>query len=73
MLKEGGYVTGCFGKWGLGYPGSEGSPENQGFDEFYGYNCQRLAHNYYPPFSKGCSRKQFGEVSGLRRVKSKAC
>ncbi|MDR2775822.1 MAG: arylsulfatase [Tannerella sp.] len=48
MLKEAGYVTGCFGKWGLGYPGSEGSPENQGFDEFYGYNCQRLAHNYYP-------------------------
>ena len=20
----------------------------QGFDEFYGYNCQRIAHNYYP-------------------------
>jgi arylsulfatase A-like enzyme len=48
MLKKAGYVTGCFGKWGLGYPGSEGAPENQGFDEFYGYNCQRLAHNYYP-------------------------
>lgn len=47
MLKEAGYVTGAFGKWGLGYPGSEGDPNNQGFDEFYGYNCQRLAHNYY--------------------------
>jgi arylsulfatase A-like enzyme len=48
MLKERGYTTGCFGKWGLGYPGSEGAPENQGIDEFYGYNCQRIAHNYYP-------------------------
>jgi len=48
LLKENGYATGVFGKWGLGFPGSEGDPNNQGFDEFYGYNCQRLAHNYYP-------------------------
>jgi len=48
MLKAAGYVTGGFGKWGLGYPASEGDPNNQGFDEFFGYNCQRLAHNYYP-------------------------
>lgn len=48
ILQDAGYVTGAFGKWGLGYPGSEGDPNNQGFDEFFGYNCQRLAHNYYP-------------------------
>lgn len=48
MFKESGYATGCFGKWGLGYPYSEGAPENQGFDTFFGYNCQGLAHNYYP-------------------------
>ncbi len=48
MLKQAGYVTGCFGKWGLGYPGSEGDPNRQGFDEFYGFNCQRQAHNYFP-------------------------
>ncbi|MDR1672777.1 MAG: arylsulfatase [Bacteroidales bacterium] len=48
MLQAGGYATGCFGKWGLGYPGSEGMPENQGFETFFGYNCQTLAHNYYP-------------------------
>lgn len=48
LLKEAGYVTGAFGKWGLGFPGSEGDPANQGFDQFFGYNCQRLAHNYYP-------------------------
>lgn len=47
-LKNAGYATGAFGKWGLGYPGSEGDPNNQGFDEFYGYNCQRIGHNYYP-------------------------
>jgi arylsulfatase A-like enzyme len=48
MLQQAGYTTGAFGKWGLGSPGSTGDPNNQGFDEFYGYNCQRLAHNYYP-------------------------
>lgn len=47
-LKEAGYRTAAFGKWGLGYPGSEGAPNSQGFDQFYGYNCQRVAHNYYP-------------------------
>ncbi|NQU54378.1 MAG: arylsulfatase [Bacteroidetes bacterium] len=50
ILKENGYTTGAFGKWGLGYPGSEGDPNKQGFDEFYGYNDQTLAHNYYPYF-----------------------
>ena len=48
LLQDRGYRTGVFGKWGLGYPGSEGEPLAQGFDRFYGYNCQRLAHNYYP-------------------------
>jgi arylsulfatase A-like enzyme len=48
LLKGAGYTTGAFGKWGLGYPGSEGEPLKQGFDRFFGYNCQRLAHHYYP-------------------------
>jgi arylsulfatase A len=48
LLKEKGYTTGAFGKWGLGYPGSEGDPLQQGFDTFFGYNSQALAHNYYP-------------------------
>lgn len=50
MLKKAGYATGCIGKWGLGYPGSEGTPNKMGFDFFYGYNCQRQAHTYFPPF-----------------------
>lgn len=48
LLKERGYATAAFGKWGLGGPGSTGHPSNQGFDHFYGYLCQRVAHNYYP-------------------------
>jgi arylsulfatase A len=47
-LKAQGYATAAFGKWGLGFPGSEGDPLKQGFDRFYGYNCQRNAHTYYP-------------------------
>lgn len=49
-LQELGYATGCFGKWGLGEVGSTGDPLNQGFDRFFGYNCQRHAHNYYPRY-----------------------
>jgi arylsulfatase A len=48
QLKKVGYVTGVIGKWGLGGPDSTGAPNKQGFDYFYGYNCQRQAHNYYP-------------------------
>jgi len=49
-LKQAGYTTGLIGKWGLGGPGSEGVPNRQGFDYFYGYLGQRHAHNYYPEF-----------------------
>ena len=48
MLHDAGYATGCFGKWGLGYPGSTSDPTRVGFDNFFGYNCQTLAHDYYP-------------------------
>ncbi|MCK4957883.1 MAG: arylsulfatase, partial [Planctomycetes bacterium] len=47
LLKQANYTTGMFGKWGLGSPGSTSDPANL-FDEFYGYNCQRQAHTYYP-------------------------
>jgi arylsulfatase len=48
VLQTAGYTTGIVGKWGLGAPHSEGVPNRQGFDYFYGYNCQRQAHNLYP-------------------------
>ena len=47
-LGDLGYRTAGYGKWGLGGPGTRGAPERQGFDHFYGYLCQRVAHNYYP-------------------------
>lgn len=50
LLKDAGYTTGLIGKWGLGGPDSTGIPNRQGFDYFYGYLCQRHAHNYYPEF-----------------------
>lgn len=46
-LKAAGYRTGAFGKWGLGFVGTSGDPNKQGIDEFYGFNCQLLAHSYY--------------------------
>ena len=50
VLKEAGYMTGAFGKWGLGPSNTTGSPIKQGFDRFFGYNGQRNAHSYYPAF-----------------------
>ena len=50
MLKEHGYATGGYGKWGLGDAGSTGVPHRQGFDEFFGYLHQIHAHSYYPDF-----------------------
>jgi arylsulfatase A-like enzyme len=50
LFKQAGYATGVFGKWGLGAPGSASEPHKMGFDRFYGFNCQRMAHHYYPYF-----------------------
>ena len=49
LLKGVGYSNGMVGKWGLGPPNSNSIPTKMGFDYFYGYNCQRMAHNLYPP------------------------
>lgn len=48
IFRNAGYTTGIFGKWGLGYPGSGAEPQDRGFERFYGYNCQRESHLYYP-------------------------
>ncbi|MGB7294045.1 MAG: sulfatase-like hydrolase/transferase [Candidatus Aminicenantales bacterium] len=50
LLKDAGYATGAVRKWGLGGPTTSGHPNRQGFDFWYGYLCQRVAHNYYPPY-----------------------
>ncbi len=49
-LKENGYATAGFGKWGLGNPGTSGVPWKQGFDLWYGYIDQVHAHHYFPDY-----------------------
>ncbi|WP_420933483.1 arylsulfatase [Alteromonas sp. A081] len=48
VMKQAGYQTALIGKWGLGGPGSYGTPNKQGFDYFFGYLDQKQAHNHYP-------------------------
>lgn len=50
MLKDAGYATACMGKWGMGMFDTTGSPLKVGFDHFFGYNCQRHAHSYFPAY-----------------------
>ena len=50
VLKAAGYTTGGFGKWGLGGPHTSGEPLRQGFDRWFGYNGQAVAHNFYPTY-----------------------
>ena len=50
LLKTAGYETGMIGKWGLGDIGTTGDPTKQGFDFFYGYTDQVLAHNHFPEY-----------------------
>ena len=50
VLKEAGYTTGMTGKWGLGEPNTSGHPNDQGFDEWFGYLNQRRAHSYFPDY-----------------------
>ena len=47
LLKQAGYTSGGFGKWGLGDFDTPGVPERQGFDRFFGHYHQVHAHYYY--------------------------
>jgi arylsulfatase len=48
LLQSAGYETAMIGKWGLGGPRTSGEPNQQGFDEWFGYYCQRQAQTAYP-------------------------
>ncbi len=50
VAKGAGYATSTFGKWGMGFFDSSGAPSRQGVDHFFGYNCQRHAHSYFPTY-----------------------
>ncbi|MFD2967253.1 arylsulfatase [Sphingobacterium bambusae] len=64
LLQQAGYVTGAFGKWGLGPVLSAGDPNKQGFDQFFGYNCQSQAHRYYPTHLWNNTQKIMLEKNG---------
>lgn len=49
-FREAGYATAGMGKWGLGPVGSTGDPNRKGFELFFGYNCQAVAHSFYPRY-----------------------
>ncbi|MCM5663387.1 arylsulfatase [Galbibacter mesophilus] len=61
VLKNAGYRTALIGKWGLGIENSTGDPLKQGFDSYYGYLDQVLAHNYYPEYLLRNGKKEFLE------------
>jgi arylsulfatase A-like enzyme len=48
IAKTQNYRTGLIGKWGLGEERTTGTPNKKGFDYFFGFLNQTLAHNYYP-------------------------
>jgi len=50
VAQAAGYATSTFGKWGMGFWDTTGDPHHQGVDHFYGYNCQRHAHSYFPTY-----------------------
>lgn len=57
LFKDNGYATACMGKWGMGMFDTPGSPLKVGFDHFYGYNCQRHAHSYFPTYLYNDARR----------------
>jgi arylsulfatase A-like enzyme len=48
LLRSAGYRTACIGKWALGSSPRRGSPLEQGFDAYFGFIDQVLAHRYFP-------------------------
>lgn len=70
ILKKQGYATAAIGKWGLGHFGTTGNPNKQGFDLFYGFNCQRHAHNHYPKFLWRNGNKEI-QLGNNRELKGK--
>ncbi len=65
VMKLNGYNTAQFGKWAGGYEGSVSTPDKRGVDEFYGYICQFIAHQYYPNFLNRYSKSK-GDTATIR-------
>lgn len=67
-LKQAGYRTALCGKWGLGGPDSGSAPPDKGFDFFYGYNCQRHAHRFFPEYLWRNRERETLEQSTTKRT-----
>jgi arylsulfatase A-like enzyme len=50
MLKTAGLRCAAVGKWALGWEGTTGHPNRQGFEDWFGFLDQGHAHDYYPSF-----------------------
>jgi arylsulfatase A-like enzyme len=66
VLKQAGYATACFGKWGLQGSGSNPSewpayPTKRGFDYYFGYVRHGDGHEHYPKEGKYRGAKQVWE------------
>lgn len=61
-LQSDGYVTGMYGKWGLGEENTTGSPERKGFDQFFGYLNQTHAHDYFTSYLFEVKDRQLRQV-----------
>lgn len=68
LLRQANYASAAIGKWGLGFIATEGDPLAQGFDRFFGYNCQRMAHRYYPPYLWENQRQVFLPGNDMRQT-----
>ena len=67
-MKSSGYTTGMVGKWGNGLPGTEGTPDKQGFDYSFGFYDQLRAHGYYPHYLMENGKDY--SLSGIRSIRS---
>ncbi|MBN2651025.1 MAG: arylsulfatase [Spirochaetales bacterium] len=63
ILQQDSYKTALIGKWGLGMNKTQGDPHRHGFDFYYGYLCQREAHNHFPTFLFRDGKKEPLEVN----------
>ncbi|WP_373515227.1 arylsulfatase [Persicitalea sp.] len=67
VLKQKNYATACYGKWAMGRAESSGAPDQHGVDDFFGYNCQRHAHSYYPYYLEGNRGEKFWQSGNSRQ------
>lgn len=72
LLQSAGYATAAIGKWGMGMFDTTGSPLKNGFDHFFGYNCQRHAHSYFPTYLYNDDRRiELRGNDGTKKVEGK--